>query len=277
MASFVIDIHVSRVVFMELLTLLLTGAASGFIAGLVGLAGGIVVVPALTWLYGPAALHDAIVISWFAVFFNSIGAALKQLKMRNALERKTLLQGARYFLLGAVVITPLVALVASEAKKLVSPQLVAILQLCLAGVMLWPMAEQQARKSTGGWKDASFGGLIGGVSTLIGVGGGTYTIAYFVYGAGAKFRDAIATANLTGLTVGALSVAGYLFSLMAFHSHATASSQGPISALGMGILIGTGVVFAPLGVRASAALPTKALKQILIFALMISSLRLLLS
>ncbi|MBI2733629.1 MAG: TSUP family transporter, partial [Aquabacterium sp.] len=57
--------------------LLVAGALSGLIAGLVGLAGGIVIVPVLVWLYGPPVIHDAIVVSWFAVLFNSIGATVK--------------------------------------------------------------------------------------------------------------------------------------------------------------------------------------------------------
>ena len=261
---------------MEIFILALIGAVSGLIAGLVGLAGGIVVVPALIWLYGPVVLHDAIVVSWFAVLFNSIGAATKQLKMRNAKERIQLWRGARFFLLGAVVITPLVALLASEAKHFVTPALVAILQLCLAAVMLWPISEQPENKAPRRrLMDASFGGVIGGVSTLIGVGGGTYTIAYFVYGTGTKFRDAIATANLTGLTIGALSVTGYLLSLLAFHD--SAAGAGSLTAVGMAVLIAAGMASAPAGVRLSRVLPVKTLRQILIFALIVSSFRLLLT
>ena len=264
---------------MDLLLLALVGGVSGVIAGLVGLAGGIVVVPALTWMYGPEALHTAIVVSWFAVLFNSIGAASKQIRMRSPDERKALLKGSRWFLLGAVLITPLIALGASEVKQAVNPAMVAVLQLCLAAVMLYPMADDATRAlQTDRHRpvvDASFGGLIGGVSTLIGVGGGTYTIAYFVYGAGSRFRDAIATANLTGLTVGALSVLGYLASLVVFHHPETAHEAGPISTLGMVVLIVAGTAAAPLGVRWSTRLPTKTLRQILIFALMISAGRLL--
>jgi len=261
---------------MDILLLTLVGALSGVIAGLVGLAGGIVVVPALTWMYGPSALHTAIVISWFSVLFNSVGAASKQLRMRTPEERGRLLSSARWFLAGVVVITPLVALLASEAKHLVSKELVAVLQLCLAAVMLWPVSEASQQKPARPVLDASFGGLISGVSTLIGVGGGTYTIAYFVYGAGARFRDAIATANLTGLTVGALSVAGYLSSQVLFQQHgAVAQAAGPISMGGMVAMIVSGVLAAPLGVKLSHRLPTKTLRQILIFALMVSAGRLL--
>lgn len=128
---------------LSLATLACVGAAAGVIAGLVGLAGGIVVVPTLTWLYGPSVLHTAIAISWFCVLFNSIGAASKQLRIRTQEERRELLTNARPYLLGTVLVTPLVALAATEIKQLVSRPLVAALQLCLALVMFLPSASRR--------------------------------------------------------------------------------------------------------------------------------------
>jgi uncharacterized membrane protein YfcA len=263
---------------MELVILFATGAVSGLIAGLVGLAGGIVVVPALTWLYGPSALHEAIIVSWFAVLFNSIGAALKQFRIRSPEERAEIFRKSRYFLLGAVLITPLVAVLLGGAKHLVNARLVASLQICLALVMLWPVRERSGETAPRKILDASFGGLIGGVSTLIGVGGGTYTIAYFVYATKTRFQDAIATANMTGLLIGGLSVAGYLVSLAisGVTLRADAAAE-PISAVGLVVLIVAGVFFSPLGVRFSRLLPTKTLRLILILALIISASRLLLN
>lgn len=262
---------------METLILLVTGALSGLIAGLVGLAGGIVVVPVLTWLYGSAALHDAIVISWFAVLFNSIGAALKQYRIRTPEERSEIIASARFYVLGAVIVTPLVALTLNGARHLVTPSLVAVLQLGLAAVMLWPVAESTGERASNKILDLCFGGLIGGVSTLIGVGGGTYTIAYFVYAAKRKFQDAIATANMTGLIIGALSVAGYLVSLFFMDSATSDNQPSPISPVGMVILIVSGVIFSSLGVRLSRKLPTKILRKIIVVALAISAVRLLMT
>jgi uncharacterized membrane protein YfcA len=261
---------------MDVIMLLAAGAASGLIAGLVGLAGGIVIVPVLVWIYGPTVIHDAIVVSWFAVLFNSIGATIKQLRMRTPQERLVLLSGARYFIVGVFFITPLVACLAGGSKSLISPRLVAILQLCLAVVMLWPIKELNDRKAPSRLRDLSFGGAIGGVSALIGVGGGTYTIAYFVYGAGVRFKDAIATANITGLTVGLLSVAGYLLST-SLAAHADTAQHSLLSPLEMAGVIAAGMAFAPLGVNLSTRFSTKTLRQILILALIVSSVRLLLS
>lgn len=261
---------------MDLVLLATAGAAAGLIAGLVGLAGGIVIVPALTWLYGPEALHSAIVISWFSVLFNSFSAAAKQWQLRSPAERATLFHAARWYLAGAVVVAPAVAALASTHARVVTPAAVAVLQLCLAAMMLWPVEEHPRVRSDKPARDASFGGFIAAVSTLIGVGGGTYTIAYFVYGAGVRFRDAIATANVTGFAIGALSVGGYLFSVLLYRAE-TGDALGPISTWGMAAVILAGVVAAPLGVRISTALPTRALRHILIAALCVSALRLLVS
>jgi uncharacterized membrane protein YfcA len=263
---------------METLIYLVIGALSGFIAGLVGLAGGIVVVPALTWMYGSSALHDAIIVSWFAVLFNSIGAAVKQYRVRTPQERAEIISGAMFYVLGVLICTPLVALCFRGAQNLITPMLVALLQLCLALVMLWPVAETEGRVRTNKLLDFCMGGLISGVSTLIGVGGGTYTIAYFVYAAKRKFQDAIATANMTGLIIGLLSVLGYLASLVLVEpAPGAAQHASPISTLGMVILIVSGVVFSSLGVRVSRRMPTKVLRKILVVALIVSAFKLMLS
>jgi len=261
---------------LELLLLALVGAGAGVMSGLLGFAGGIVVVPALTWIYGPSVLQTAITVSWFAVLFNSLGAVSKQLRVRTAEERRQLWRTARWFLLGTVVITPIVAVLSLEVKGVISPFKIGVMQLCMAAMMLWPLAESAQRLTRQRpMLDASIGGVVGAMSTLIGVGGGSYTIAYFVYGAGSRFRDAIATANLTGLTVGALSVLGYLSTLVFFKHPEAVAGTGPISTWGMVVLVVAGTAAAPLGVKWSTRLPTKTLRQTLIFALLISAGRLL--
>jgi uncharacterized membrane protein YfcA len=261
----------------DLILLAIVGAASGFIAGLVGLAGGIVIVPALIWMYGPPALHAAIITSWFAVLFNSFGAASKQWRMRSPEERAALFEQLRWYLLGAVLVTPAVSAAASRHAGLVSNQLIAGLQLCLAAVMLYPVSEKQAVPRPNRVRDASFGGLIAGVSTLIGVGGGTYTIAYFVYGFGSRFRDAIATANVTGLAVGMFSVVGYGAAALLADTGSDAGALGPVTYTGMAILVCAGMLAAPLGVRVSRRVPVNQLRQLLIAALIVSAGRLMLS
>jgi uncharacterized protein len=259
-----------------LLELVAVGGASGFIAGLVGLAGGIVVVPALTLLYGADALHAAIVISWFAVLFNSFSAAAKHWRLRSASERIELLNAARWYLLGVVLIAPMAAMLASSHQHWVTRHVVAVLQLCLAAVMFWPVADVPRQRRLLPAHDLSAGGVVAALSTLIGVGGGTYTIAYLVYAGGVRFRDAIATANVMGFAIGVLSVLGYLASLV-FVGTEVRGQFGPIQPLGVVVVIASGAFAAPLGVRASRRLSVPLLRHILIAALAASAVRLLVS
>jgi uncharacterized membrane protein YfcA len=252
----------------------MVGAASGMIAGMIGFAGGIVVVPALTWMFGIGALHDAIIVSWFAVLFNSAVAALRQYQVRLPEERAAILACSRYYLVGAMLVVPIAAIALNTAKHLVTPQIVGVLYVCLALGMLMPVHEMNAAAKPRPWLETISGGIIGGVSAVIGVGGGTYTIAYFVYVAKLRFQDAIAVANLNGAIIGTLSVAGYVLSLMV-PSGDEAVSSSPISAFGMNILIMGGAAFAPLGVRLSRRMPTKILRRLLVLAILVSALRML--
>lgn len=258
----------------SLLLLAAVGAASGFVAGLVGLAGGIVIVPALTWLYGLGALHAAIVISWFSVLFNSLGAATKQWRVRSPQERRSLVHGARWYLAGVTLIAPAVSLVASHHQDWVTPRAVAVLQLCLAVVMFWPLADAQKARRAPPALDLSAGGAVAAVSTLIGVGGGTYTIAYLVYASGMRFRDAIATANMMGLAIGVLSVTGFVAGLL-LTGDGVAGQLGPMSPAGMVAVVVSGALCAPMGVVASRAMPVRTLRNILVGALALSAVRML--
>jgi uncharacterized membrane protein YfcA len=261
---------------MEYLTLLLAGTLSGLVAGVAGLGGGTVIVPVLVWLYGHAALHDAIVVSWFAVLFNSLSAAIRQYKIRSPEERAQLVAASRYFLVGVLVVTPIVAMVMTGVKDAVTPAMVGALQLTLAAALVWPTAESVEPREMNKAVDTGWGALVGGASTLIGIGGGAYTTAYMVYGPRRSLRDAIAAGNVTGLAVGALSVIGYLASLVIV-GHGQSQAPSPISALGMAMLLVSGAVFSSIGVKLSRKLPTALLKKILVGVLAVSAIRLLIS
>jgi uncharacterized membrane protein YfcA len=261
---------------MEYLTLLLAGSLSGLIAGVAGLGGGTVIVPVLTSLYGHAALYDAIVVSWFAVFFNSLSAVARQYKLRSPEERAQLVATSRYFLIGVLVVTPVVAMVITGAKHVVTPAMVGALQLTLAAALVWPTAETDTPRTMNKAVDTGWGALVGAASTLIGIGGGAYTTAYMVYGPRRSLRDAIAAGNMTGLAIGALSVIGFTASML-LDGGTASGTPSPISGVGMVLLLAGGVVCSAIGVKLSRKMPTSILKKILVGVLAVSAIRLLIS
>ncbi len=265
---------------MEFLALALLGSVSGVVAGLAGLGGGTVIVPAITWLYGSASLQQAIVVSWFAVLFNSAGAVLAHYRLRSADERVDYLQTSKYFLLGVLLVVPVAALLMSSGKGLVDARVVGVLQLTLAAALLWPRIEACQPRVVSRFLDAGAGALIGAVSTLIGIGGGAYTTAYMVYGPRRSLRDAIAAGNMTAASVGALSVAGFACSLAlagGVGEGAAAAAPQALSTGGMVVLVASGSVASMLGVHWSRRIATRSLKRFLVAFLALSAVHLLMS
>lgn len=261
---------------MELVMLAFLGAAAGLLAGLTGLAGGIVIVPALTWIYGTQALHGAIVVSWFCVFSNSLGAAVRQWTDRCPEQRRALLLSTRWYLLGAALVSGVAAFCAGDYRSSVTPPLVGVLQLGLVAALLLPAAaERRRRRLPAG--DLALGAVVGGLSTVTGTGGASYTIAYLVCAAGVQLRDAIAAATLVGTTIGGLAVIGYLLSLGMLADAGEPLWCGPMPAVGLMALVAGGMVTASCGVRVGQRVSTRLLRHLITASLGLSAVRLVLS
>jgi uncharacterized membrane protein YfcA len=258
---------------LEYLTLLMAGAGSGLVAGVAGLGGGTVIVPVIVAIYGPAALHDAIVLSWFAVFCNSAAAVHQQWLVRTPQERVALVQTSRHFLVGVLAATPIVAWAVARSPHGISPVLVGFLQLTLAAAILWPRNEVHQPRMLSRPVDAGCGALVGAASTAIGIGGGAYTTVYMLHGPRKALRDALAAANVTGVAVGGLSILGFFASVVV----AGPAQPGPLSAGGMAAMLGAGVVCSAMGVRVARRMRVDWLKRVVVLVLVVAAIRLLFS
>ena len=250
------------------LLLALIGTGGGLISGAVGLAGGIFIVPALVALLGTQAMGEAIVVSFFAVLLNSLSATLENRKSRGSRAYWALVHGAGWYTLGAAAAALLVAIVFGRHQDAISRSLLASLQLLLAACMLVPRGwYEHLRAAHSRVKDTAVGSIVGGVSTLIGVGGGTYTIFYFLVH-GRQIKDCTLTSNFVGIFIGLMGIVGYYGCTMAGGSPGT---QHAIDALGKLTLIGFGVAASPLGVRLQSRLPAAAIKKLVVLVLALSS------
>ena len=251
--------------------LALVGLSGGLISGLVGLAGGIFIVPALVAIYGTQAMGDAIVVSYFSVVFNSLATSHTNFKNVGREAYLSLIRGANWFLYFAIIASVLVAIAFGHHKDAIPKELLAGLQLMLALCMLVPRSwYEAARFNRNKFKDGFVGTLVGGISTLIGVGGGTYTICYFMVH-GRAVKDCTLTANFVGIFIGLASLTGY-FGYMFFAAGPEVNSgQSIISMSGKVVLIMAGVVAAPIGVKLQSMTPAHLIKRIIVLLLAASS------
>ncbi|MEP6872986.1 MAG: sulfite exporter TauE/SafE family protein [Burkholderiales bacterium] len=250
------------------LFLALIGAIGGLIAGTVGLAGGIFLVPAVVALLGPGAMGEAIVVSFFAVLLNSLSATIENRKARGPAAYWALIRGAGWYTTGAAAAALFVAIAVGRHPNAMSRQSLAALQLLLAACMLIPRTwYEHLRARHCPLKDTAVGLLVGGVSTLIGVGGGTYTMFYFLVH-GRQIKDCTLTANFVGIFIGLMGVVGYYGSAAANGASTTSYAIDAASQL---LLIGCGAVASPLGVRLQSYVPSAAIKKLVVLILVLSS------
>ncbi|MDO8533950.1 MAG: sulfite exporter TauE/SafE family protein, partial [Xanthobacteraceae bacterium] len=190
---------------------LFLGVVSGAVSGLFGLGGGIVVVPMLVYLFGVGSTIQALVISSIVVVFASLGAlaSYEWSYLESRLKKMTTLLlpaflaaffgGAAHHMI---------------ARTTVSLALTALLHSLLL-LAICVFTEGRDPESTGSYRNGTSpiaGAIIGFVSGLAAVGGGTYTITYAVKVAQQTWRDARMAAQAMGLIVGLGGTAGFLAS-----------------------------------------------------------------
>lgn len=194
---------------LETLTLMAIGALAGLLAGLFGIGGGLVVVPALAfWLPSQgvpasAVLHIAVATSLAAICVTAMASAWAHFR-RGAVDLRALAWLAPGLLLGSGGGAWVVARVTQLALTL----LVASFCAYAAWQIQRPQrASRTKRVPALALLPAGLG--IGAISAAVGIGGGSLTVP-LLYRAGVELRAAIATSAAAGLPIALAGTLGYL-------------------------------------------------------------------
>jgi uncharacterized membrane protein YfcA len=232
--------------------LLIIGIVAGLLSGLLGIGGGIVIVPAMTALLVAgghpleAALSTALVTSLAAVLFNSLVACVGHAR-RGQLDLgrlRWLLAGAA---LGAFVAAQ--AMFSCDSPTMAYP--VAASQMLIA-ILLWMRRPVMTALPRSAGMDGTYGVFTGVMSALAGTGGGAYVAAYLLHrGAATSFARIAAAGTAAGAAIGAGGMLGYAVScLRAGTALSAKAALLPPEALGL-LMLG-GLAATPWGVRWSA-------------------------
>lgn len=260
----------------EQLLFLITGAVTGTLAGLLGVGGGIIVVPILNSLFAahfPSSLtmHMATGSSLAIMIFTSLSSTY-------AYQRRDLIDWTLFYrftpgLLLGIAIGSVVSKHVSSHHLLVG---FAIFMLIVAINMLFTKTVTAQRNLPGFLALSFYACLIGIFSGLFGIGGGSLMVPFFVY-CQVEMHKAAGTSSLCGLPV---AFAGTLLFILAGWA-ATSVDQVPSGTTGFVywpavILVAiTSVIFAPLGTRLAVWLPAEKLKRVFATLLFITGLYLL--
>ncbi len=251
------------------------GLVGGTMAGLMGIGGGIVIVPALYYLFVwqgfPAAhlMQMAVATSLATIIFTAI-ASTRAHHRRGAVLWPTVFRLVPGIVLGAVAGGLLVRGISSDWLRVIFGvfEIAVALQI---GLGVTPPAGRTL-PALPGMNGA--GVLIGGLSALLGIGGGTLTVPFLLW-CNVTIHRAVATAAACGLPI---AVVGTLTMLAAGwgQSDLPAHSLGYVYWPAALMVVIASFLAAPFGVRLAHALPVAALKRVFAVLLAVIGLRMVL-
>jgi uncharacterized membrane protein YfcA len=259
-----------------LLTYSLVGAVSGVLAGLLGIGGGLVIVPMLvfcfTWQQIPneQIMHLALGTSMASIIFTAVSSFWAHHK-RGAVHWIVV----RRIVLGIFVGTFLGSCIAARLSTNFLKIFFVIFLFYVASQMLLDKKPKPSRQLPGPMGMFGVGNVIGGFSSLVGIGGGTLSVPFMTW-CNIPVHEAIGTSAAIGFPIAIAGTAGYIYNGLQT-ADLPQYAVGYIYLPALAGLIATSVLTAPLGVRLAHSLPVGRLKRIFAVLLYIVGTRMLIS
>lgn len=247
------------------------GLAVGFVAGLLGVGGGLIIVPVLIMLlhtHGQAVGMEpqlALGTSLATILFTSL-SSVRAHHRRGAVEWPLVRRIAPGIVLGTLAGAALAARMPATVLKIFF-----VVFLFYAAIQMWLDFKPAPQRGLPGRIGTSLaGGVIGVVSSWVGIGGGTLSVPFMLWH-NVPLHRAIATSAAIGFPIAFAGAAGYVLGGWTV-SGLPAGSLGFVYLPALaGIVLGS-VLTAPLGARTAHQLPVRPLKRV--FALLLFTLAL---
>lgn len=261
---------------MEWLFYLGTGAFAGVLAGLLGVGGGVVIVPLLVFTFTaqhlPEAyiLHLALGTSLASIIFTSI-SSLRAHHRRGAVNWPVV----KGISPGILVGTFLGSWVAAQLSTGFLKGFFVVFLYYVATQLLLDIRPKPHRQMPGAGGMFGVGNVIGGVSSLVGIGGGSLSVPFLIW-CNLPMHHAVGTSAAIGFPIALAGAAGYLVNGLP----AAGLPPGAVGFIYLPALVGialASICTAPLGVRLAHSLPVPRLKKVFAVFVLIMGTRLLVS
>ncbi|MFM8609839.1 MAG: sulfite exporter TauE/SafE family protein [Burkholderiaceae bacterium] len=246
--------------------LLVLGTVTGFLAGLLGIGGGMIMVPFITFILDakgfPAehAVKMAIATSLATICFTSL-SSVRAHHQRGAV----LWPVARSLAPGIVVGGLLGAQLAVAMSSRVLSVLFALFIGFSATQMLLDRKPKPSRTLPGASGLFGVGGLIGFLSSLVGAGGAFISVPFMTW-CNVKIHNAVGTSAALGFPIALAGTIGYIWAGIGLPQMPW-GSVGYLYLPALIIISVASVTLAPIGARAAHRMDIKPLKRVFAFVL----------
>ncbi|MGE4324992.1 MAG: sulfite exporter TauE/SafE family protein [Pseudodonghicola sp.] len=261
---------------LQMLVLLLAiGALAGVLAGLLGVGGGIVLVPSFFYAFqtlgygGPQLMQVCLATSLATIIVTSMRSVLSH-NRKGAVDWAILRGWGPGIVVGAVI----GVLVASQLRSSALQALFGVVGLLIGlymalGKAEWRLGDEMPK----GIKRAILSPIVGFLSVLMGIGGGSFGVPLMSLH-GIPIHRAVATAAGFGVIIAVPSVLGFM--LMPVDAAAQLPySVGAVNIPTFLVVIAMTTLTAPLGVKIAHAMDPKPLKRVFAVFLILVALNML--
>ena len=259
-----------------ILGMLATGVVGGILAGLLGVGGGIVIVPVLEGVLeflgvdSAVRMHIAVATSLAVVVPTSISSSRAHHK-RGSVDIDLARHWAPFIFIGAII----GIVVASRVEGQVLTAVFAVVAFLVSLKMMLPLDNWHlAKEVPRGPVSHIMPAMIGMLSTMMGIGGGTLSVPVLTL-LGEAIHRAVGTAALFGLLISIPGALGFIWSGFG-NELLPPGSLGYVNLIGFALIAPTTVLAAPLGAHIAHALSRRQLSIVFGCFLLLVSVRMLL-
>jgi uncharacterized membrane protein YfcA len=260
---------------LQMLVLLAAiGAFAGVLAGLLGVGGGIVLVPAFFYAFqtlgydGPDLMQMCLATSLATIIVTSVRSVLSHNK-KGAVDWQILRTWAPGIVVGAVLGMLVVAQLRSSTLQAIFGILALIVGLYMGfGRKDWRLG---AAMPTGVGR-AALSPSVGCLSVLMGIGGGSFGVPLMSL-FGVPIHRAVATAAGFGVLIAVPAVIGFL--MVSLDGPVPPYTIGAVNLIAFAVIIAMTLITAPWGVRLAHAMDPGPLKRVFAVFLVLVALNML--
>lgn len=258
------------------LVYLFLGAVAGILAGLMGIGGGLVIVPMLVFCFiglgipHEHIMHIALGTSLASIIFTSISSFMAHHR-RGAVHWDIV----RRLVPGIIAGTLIGAYIASLLTTNLLKGFFGIFLYYVAFQFLLDKKPEPTRELPGMMGMFSTGNVIGIVSSLMGIGGGTLSVPFMIW-CNIPIHHAIGTSAAIGFPIAIAGTVGYILTGLGV-DNLPSSSIGYIYFPALVGIVCASMLTAPLGARLAHWLPVPKLKRIFAVLLLVVGTKMMIS
>jgi uncharacterized membrane protein YfcA len=261
---------------IEIVLFLFTGAAAGLAAGLLGIGGGLIIVPILFFIFNAQGvesehvMHIALATSLATITVTSVSSTWAHHR-RGLVLWPIVISLSPAIVLGAWLGARLASMLVSDILR----PIFAVFELIVAIHLLTNIKPAIHSTSVPKTRALSGGVVIGGVSAIVGIGGGTLTVPFLLWH-NITIRNAVASSAACGFPIAVAGTAAYIISGW----NITGSSDhmlGYVHLPAFSLIIITSMLTAPIGASLAHRLSERSLRTVFAILLLLLSVKMLLS